>query len=222
MQNIKNHSQENQHRKIKHISSDCIGKEKKKRKDCWAEIENRTDKYWNKPQRCLIEIIITIIIQKKQQEALFWNVKPCCRYLRMDYPPSKKRIEKQDFLKVLWMHVSFILAFCSVWFSKYSIPREAPCNITPAQVKATRGATACCDAGCRHAVWSLCHHCAWIYLLVPFCFQLTRCSHCLCLFPQTGAAGGRVATTQDNFISVFVIMGDGRFIASNQFVPLVY
>lgn len=56
------------------------------------------------------------------------------------------------------------------------------CNITPAQVKATKGATACCDAGCRHAVWSLCHHCAWIYLLVPYCFQLTCRSHCLWLF----------------------------------------
>lgn len=31
MQNIKNRSQENQHRKIKQISSDCIGKTKKKK-----------------------------------------------------------------------------------------------------------------------------------------------------------------------------------------------
>ena len=37
-------------------------------------------------------------------------------------------------------------------------------------------ATACCDAGCRHAVWSLCHHRAWIYPPAPHRFQLTR--HC--------------------------------------------
>lgn len=141
-------------------------------------------------------------------------------------PPQKKKKNWEIRFPESFMNAHqlffFFLAFCSVWFSKYSIPCEAPCNITPAQVKATRGATACCDAGCRHAVWSLCHHCAWIYLPVPFCFQLTRCSHCLCLFPPTGAAGGRVAITQDDFISVFVIMGDGRFITNPQFVPLVY
>lgn len=76
------------------------------------------------------------------------------------------------------------------WNLKSAIPKSSiphyflwgSSNVTPAQVKATRGATACCDAGCKHAVWSLCHHCAWIYPLVPYCFQLTCCSHCLCLF----------------------------------------
>lgn len=86
---------------------------------------------------------------------------------------------KKRFLEVYFMNITQLLFVTRDSWSVESLHSRScgPCNF--AQVTATRGTTACCDAGCKHAVWSLCHHCAWIYLLLPYCFQLTCCSHCL-------------------------------------------